>query len=299
MSWRASLTATKSVESLAAEAAGAHAHSLKRVLGPGRLVMLGIGDIIGAGIFVLTGLAAAQYAGPGILLSFVMAGVACAFAALCYSEFAAMIPVSGSAYTYAYATLGEYAAWTIGCLLTLEYAVGPSAVAVGWSGYVLSLLRDVGIALPPALTAPPGTVLVETAPQHWEVLAVVASRLAAQGIDPATLAHATGLFNALAAGIVLVMTAVLVVGIQASANLNAVIVVVKVSVILVFIGAGAFYVRAEHWCAARRWCSSPTWASMPWRPPRRRPRILSATCRSASWGRWPAAPCSTCSWPSC
>ena len=247
MSWRASLTATKSVESLAAEAAGAHAHSLKRVLGPGRLVMLGIGAIIGAGIFVLTGLAAAQYAGPGILLSFVMAGVACAFAALCYSEFAAMIPVSGSAYTYAYATLGEYAAWTIGCLLTLEYAVGPSAVAVGWSGYVLSLLRDVGIALPPALTAPPGTVLVETAPQHWEVLAVVASRLAAQGIDPATLAHATGLFNALAAGIVLVMTAVLVVGIQASANLNAVIVVVKVSVILVFIGAGAFYVRAEHW----------------------------------------------------
>ena len=247
MSWLSSLTATKSVESLAAEAAGAHAHSLKRVLGPGRLVMLGIGDIIGAGIFVLTGLAAAQYAGPGILLSFVMAAVACAFAALCYSEFAAMIPVSGSAYTYAYATLGEYAAWMIGCLLTLEYAVGPSAVAVGWSGYVLSLLRDVGIALPPALTAPPGTVLVETAPQHWEVLANVAGRLAAQGIDPATLTHATGLFNALAAGIVLVMTAVLVVGIQESANLNAVIVVVKVSVILVFIGAGAFYVRAEHW----------------------------------------------------
>ena len=199
MSWRASLTTTKSIEALAAEASGAHAHSLKRVLGPGRLVMLGIGDIIGAGIFVLTGLAAAQYAGPGILLSFVMAAVACAFAALCYSEFAAMIPISGSAYTYAYATLGEYAAWMIGCLMTLEYAVGPSAVAVGWSGYVLSLLRDVGIAVPAALTAPPGTVLVETAPQHWEVLSNVAARLAAQGIDPATLAHATGLFNALAA----------------------------------------------------------------------------------------------------
>jgi APA family basic amino acid/polyamine antiporter len=209
--------------------------------------MLGIGDIIGAGIFVLTGLAAAQYAGPGILLSFVMAAVACGFAALCYSEFAAMIPISGSAYTYAYATLGEFAAWMIGCLLTLEYAVGPSAVAVGWSGYVLSLLRDFGVTLPPALTAPPGTVLVETAPHHWEVLSSVAARLTAQGIDVASLPHATGLFNLLAAGIVLVMTAVVVRGIQESANVNAAIVVIKVSVVVVFIVAGAFYVRPEHW----------------------------------------------------
>ncbi len=247
MSWLTSLTTTKSIESLAAEASATHPHSLKRVLGPGRLVMLGIGDIIGAGIFVMTGLAAAQYAGPGILLSFVMAAVACGFAALCYSEFAAMIPISGSAYTYAYATLGEFAAWMIGCLLTLEYAVGPSAVAVGWSGYVLSLLRDVGVTLPPALTAPPGTVLVETSPHHWEVLSSVASRLAAQGIDVASLPHATGVFNALAAGIVLVMTAVLVRGIQESANVNAAIVVIKVSVVVVFIVAGAFYVRPEHW----------------------------------------------------
>ena len=247
MSWLSSLTTTKSIESLTAEASVAHAHSLKRVLGPTRLVMLGIGDIIGAGIFVLTGLAAAQYAGPGILVSFVMAAVACGFAALCYSEFAAMIPISGSAYTYAYATLGEFVAWIIGCLMTLEYAVGPSAVAVGWSGYVLSLLRDVGILVPPAFTAPPGTVLVETAPRHWEVLSNVVDRLVAQGIDPSTLAHETGVFNALAVAIVLVMTAVLVVGIQESANLNAVIVVIKVSVVLVFIAAGAFYVRAEHW----------------------------------------------------
>ena len=247
VSWRSSLTTTKSIETLTAEAAGSHGHGLKRVLGPWRLIMLGIGDIIGAGIFVLTGLAAAQYAGPGILVSFVMAAVACGFAALCYSEFAAMIPISGSAYTYAYATLGELAAWIIGCLLTLEYAVGPSAVAVGWSGYVVSLLRDLGVVVPPALTAPPGTVLVETAPRHWEVLANVTERLAAQGIDPSTLAHETGLFNALAAAIVLVMTAVLVRGIQESANLNAVIVVVKVAVVLVFIGAGALYVRAEHW----------------------------------------------------
>ena len=247
MPWWTSLTTTKSLESLTVEAAASHTHSLKRVLGPTRLVMLGIGDIIGAGIFVMTGLAAAQYAGPGILLSFVMAAVACGFAALCYSEFAAMIPISGSAYTYAYATLGEFVAWMIGCLLTLEYAVGPSAVAVGWSGYVLSLLRDVGITLPAALTAPPGTVLVETAPHHWEVLSAVAVRLAAQGVDPSTLPHVTGVFNVLAAGIVLVMTAVLARGIQESANLNAVIVVIKVSVVLVFIGAGAFYVRAEHW----------------------------------------------------
>ncbi len=247
MSWLTSLAATKSIESLAAAAAVTHPHSLKRVLGPGRLIMLGIGDIIGAGIFVMTGLAAAQYAGPGILLSFVMAAVACGFAALCYSEFAAMIPISGSAYTYAYATLGEFAAWTIGCLLTLEYAVGPSAVAVGWSGYVISLLRDFGIAVPPALTAPPGTVLVETAPQHWEVLSSVAARLAAQGVDVATLPQTIAVGNLLAAGIVLVMTAVLVRGIHESANVNAAIVVVKVTVVVVFIVAGAFYVRPEHW----------------------------------------------------
>jgi APA family basic amino acid/polyamine antiporter len=243
--WR-SLATTKSIETLAAEAGGSHGQ-LHRVLGPGRLVMLGIGDIIGAGIFVLTGLAAAQYAGPGILISFVMAAVACGFAALCYSEFAAMIPIAGSAYTYAYATLGEFVAWIIGCLMTLEYAVGPSAVAVGWSGYVLSLLRDLGITVPPAFTAPPGTVLVETAAGRWEVLANVAERLAAQGVDVASLPHETAIFNALAAGIVLVMTLVVVRGIQESANVNAVIVVVKVAVVLVFIVAGAFYVRPEHW----------------------------------------------------
>jgi basic amino acid/polyamine antiporter, APA family len=247
MSWLTSLTTTKSLETLRAEADAGHASGLKRVLGPSRLVMLGIGDIIGAGIFVLTGLAAAQYAGPAIVLSFLMAAVACAFAALCFSEFAAMIPVSGSAYTYAYATLGELAAWTIGCLLTLEYAVGPSAVAVGWSGYVISLLRDIGVAVPAAITAPPGTVLVETAPRQWEVLAAVAARLTAGGVDVSALPHVTAVGNLLAAGIVLVMTAVVVRGIHESANVNAAIVVIKVSVVLVFIIAGAFYVRAEHW----------------------------------------------------
>jgi len=247
MDWLRSLTTTKSIEQLHAETSSAGGHSLRRVLGPLQLVMLGVGDIIGAGIFVLAGLAAAQYGGPAILLSFVLAAVACSFAALCYAEFAAMLPVSGSAYTYAYATLGELAAWIIGCALTLEFAIGPSAVAVGWSGYVTSLLRDFGVTVPPAFTAPPGTILVETAPRHWEILANVADRLAAQGIDASTLAHETALFNLLAAFIVLVMTAVLVLGIQESARVNAAIVVIKVSVIVVFIAAGAAYVRPENW----------------------------------------------------
>jgi len=247
MDWLRSLTTTKSIEQLDAESASTGRHALRRVLGPLQLVMLGVGDIIGAGIFVLAGLAAAQYGGPAILLSFVLAAIACSFAALCYAEFAAMLPVSGSAYTYAYATLGELAAWIIGCALTLEYAVGPSAVAVGWSGYLTSLLRDFGVIVPPAFTAPPGTVLVETAPRHWEILSNVADRLAAQGIDPMTLTHQTAVFNLLAAFIVLVMTAVLVVGIQESARVNAAIVVIKVSVIVIFIAAGAAYVRPENW----------------------------------------------------
>lgn len=247
MSWLTSLTTTKSIEQLTAEASASGHHSLKRVLGPTQLVMLGIGDIIGAGIFVLAGLAAAQYGGPAIVVSFVLAAIACSFAALCYAEFAAMLPVSGSAYTYAYATLGELTAWIIGCAMTLEFLVGPSAVAVGWSGYVTSLLRDFGVTVPPAWTAPPGTVLVETAPHHWEILANVTDRLAAQGIDPSTLAHETAVFNLLAVAIILVMTAVLVVGIRESSLVNAVIVVVKVTVIVVFIVAGFAFVRPENW----------------------------------------------------
>lgn len=247
MRWLTSLTTTKSIEALRNEASAPGGHALKRVLGPARLVMFGIGDIIGAGIFVLAGLAAAQYGGPAIVLSFILAGVACSFAALCYSEFATMIPMSGSAYTYAYATLGELAAWIIGCLMTLEFAVGPSAVAVGWAGYVTSLLRDFGVTVPPIWTAPPGTVLVETSARHWEILSNVAGRLAAQGLDPSMLPHETAVFNLLASLIVLVMTVVVVAGIQESANVNAAIVVIKVSVIVVFIGAGLAFVRAENW----------------------------------------------------
>jgi APA family basic amino acid/polyamine antiporter len=242
-----SLFATKSIEQLTAEAAETGEHALKRVLGPLNLMTLGVGAIIGAGIFVLTGLAAAQYAGPGIVLSFMLAGLACAFAGLCYSEFASMIPVAGSAYTYGYATLGEFFAWIIGWDLILEYSVGAATVAVGWSGYVVSFLRGFGIVVPPELISSPGTVLVETTAGRWEALANVADRLASQGIDPASLPQATALFNLPAILIVLAVTALLVRGIQESASANAVIVVVKVAVVLLFIAAGMAYVNPENW----------------------------------------------------
>src|SRR5687768_3027866 len=143
----------KSVDQLQADAASG---TLRRVLGPVQLTMLGIGAIIGAGIFVLTGQAAAQHAGPAIVLSFVLAGIACGFAGLCYAEFASMIPVAGSAYTYAYATMGELLAWIIGWDLILEYSLGASTVAVGWSGYVVSFLSDLGIHIPAEWANPMG-----------------------------------------------------------------------------------------------------------------------------------------------
>ena len=149
----------KSVTDLQAEALSDH--SLKRALGPMNLTALGVGAIIGTGIFVLTGTVAAQNAGPAVVLSFVLAGVASVFAAFCYSEFASLVPMAGSAYTYGYATLGELVAWIIGWDLILEYAVGAITVAIGWSGYVVSFLRDFGIDVPPALSAARGTELIE------------------------------------------------------------------------------------------------------------------------------------------
>src|SRR5215467_7741704 len=150
-----SLLATKSIELLKAQAAETGAHSLKRVLGPINLVTLGIGAIIGTGIFVLTGQAAAMHAGPAIVLSMVVAGIASALAGLCYSEFASTVPIAGSAYTYGYATLGEFVAWIIGWDLILEYALGAATVAVGWSGYLTSILKDFHIQFPAALSAAP------------------------------------------------------------------------------------------------------------------------------------------------
>jgi basic amino acid/polyamine antiporter, APA family len=145
----AKLFATKPLDTLMKEAQETGEHSLRRALGPVNLLTLGIGAIIGAGIFVITGQAAAQFAGPAILFSFILAGIACAFAGLCYAEFASMIPIAGSAYTYSYATLGELVAWIIGWDLILEYAFGAATVAVGWSGHLRAFLKDIGFGLPP------------------------------------------------------------------------------------------------------------------------------------------------------
>jgi APA family basic amino acid/polyamine antiporter len=242
-----SLLGIKSIEQLKAESEEGGEHSLKRVLTALNLTTLGVGAIIGAGIFVLTGVAAAQYAGPAIVLSFVFAGVACAFAGLCYSEFASMIPIAGSAYTYGYATLGEIFAWIIGWDLILEYSVGAMAVAVGWSGYVVSFLRGVGIVVPPEIVASPGTVMVETTAGRWDVLANVADQLAASGVDVASLPHATAYLNLPAVIVVAVVTAILVRGIQESATINSLVVILKVAVVLTFIAAGAAYVNPENW----------------------------------------------------
>src|SRR5271157_184071 len=151
------LFATKSMDTLMQEAGDTGEHSLKRALGPVNLITLGIGAIIGAGIFVLTGSAAALYAGPAIMLSYVLAGVGCVFAGLCYAEFASMMPIAGSAYTYGYATLGEIVAWIIGWDLILEYAFGAATVASGWSSTLVAFLQDYGINLPPQFTATPYT----------------------------------------------------------------------------------------------------------------------------------------------
>ena len=220
---------------------------LRPVLGPFSLVTLGIGMIVGAGIFVLTGIGAGEYAGPAVILSFVLAGVAAAFAALCYAEFASMIPLSGSAYTYARATLGEFAAWMIGWDLILEFGIGVTPVAVGWSGYVVSFLKDFGVAIPPVLSNASGTVLVETAARRWEPLSVAARRLVEQGIDPASLSHVTAVVNVPAVLIVLLVTALLVVGIRESATTNSIFVVVKVVVLLAFVAAGAAFVQRADW----------------------------------------------------
>src|SRR5487761_280935 len=151
------LLAKKPLNAILAEASETGEHSLRRSLGPVNLITLGIGAIIGTGIFVLTGPVAATTAGPAIVLSFIVAGIACAFAGLCYAEFASLIPIAGSSYSYGYTTLGEIVAWIIGWALVLEYAFGAATVAVGWSGYVSSFLQDYGVHLPPSLSYAPGT----------------------------------------------------------------------------------------------------------------------------------------------
>ena len=212
----------KSVTELQAEALTDH--SLKRALGPLNLTLLGIGAIIGTGIFVLTGTVAAVNAGPAVVLSFTLAGVASIFAALCYAEFASLVPMAGSAYTYGYATLGELFAWIIGWDLVLEYALGAVTVAIGWSGYVVSFLHDVGIDVPCVLSAARGTVV--------------------QCTDGT---QAAAILNLPAVVIIALVTTLLVIGIKESATVNNVIVFVKVGVVLLFIAFAASAINTDNW----------------------------------------------------
>jgi APA family basic amino acid/polyamine antiporter len=245
----------KSVTDLQAEALTDN--SLHRALGPLNLVLLGIGCIIGTGIFVLTGTAAAQNAGPAVVLSFALAGIVSAFAALCYSEFASLVPMSGSAYTYGYATLGELFAWIIGWDLALEYAVGAIAVSVGWSGYMVSFLRDFGIQIPPELSAARGIHLIElpaalaTALKMkvgWTVLGgELANQIQAAGTDPASLHQVTAIFNLPAVIIVALVTVLLVVGIRESAGFNNLIVFLKIAVVLLFIVGAVKAINPANW----------------------------------------------------
>jgi APA family basic amino acid/polyamine antiporter len=222
---------------------------LKRALGPLNLVTLGIGAIIGTGIFVLTGPVAATAAGPAVVLSFIIAGIGCAFAGLCYAEFAALIPIAGSSYSYAYTTLGEIVAWVIGWALVLEYAFGAATVAVGWSGYVGSLLQDLGLSLPPSVSHAPGTKMVL---YHggWTPLMTIPGRMHSL---VAGLPHAVSRFDLLALIGILVMTAILVKGIRESANVNTVIVIVKVSVLIVFLGIGIIFLAGHTSLAMSNW----------------------------------------------
>jgi APA family basic amino acid/polyamine antiporter len=217
------LLKTKSIEQLVGDVEHG-AKALKRTLSALDLTLLGIGAIIGTGIFVLTGTAAANQAGPGIVLSYVLAGLACGFAALCYAEFAAMIPIAGSAYTYAYATLGEIFAWMIGWDLILEYAVGSMTVAVGWSGYFQRILAGFGMHLPAWMAAAPGTQVVM-----------------ADG------SVATAFFNLPAMLIVLGIMVLLVVGVRESARFNATMVAIKLVAVIFFIVVGVGYVNPANW----------------------------------------------------
>src|SRR5947208_1927001 len=248
----ANLLAKKPLNLIMSEAHETGEHSLKRALGPGNLISLGIGAIIGTGIFVLTGAASAQYAGPVIVFSFMLAAVGCVFAGLCYAEFASMIPIAGSAYTYGYATLGEIFAWIIGWDLILEYAFGAATVASGWSGYVLSLLQDFHIHIPPWLAGTPGAPFVMYN-GRWEALGRISKTIAANSIDPSTLLHQTGVFNLVAFLGIAAVTSILVIGIKESANANSLIVVIKVCVLLIFIALGTAYILRHTSQAVANW----------------------------------------------
>jgi APA family basic amino acid/polyamine antiporter len=215
----ANLLAKKPLEQLMCEAEETGENSLRRALGPLNLVTLGIGAIIGAGIFVITGQAAAQFAGPAIVISFVLAGTACAFAGLCYSEFASMIPIAGSAYTYSYATLGELVAWIIGWDLILEYAFGAATVAVGWSGHLRAFMHDLGLNLP---AMPTSNFVLFGLPVHLK-------------------------YDYVGFLVILVITTILVIGIKESANFTTAIVILKVAVVCMFIALATAFLASHGW----------------------------------------------------
>jgi APA family basic amino acid/polyamine antiporter len=256
------LWSRKSMTLLTTEASTEGEHSLKRSLGALNLTLLGIGAIIGAGIFVLTGTAAAQYAGPAIVLSFVLAGAGCLFAGLCYAEFASMIPIAGSAYTYGYATLGELFAWIIGWDLILEYLFAASTVAVGWSGYFVAFAQSIGIKLPPQLTGAPFDVVgTHTLVRSQICIDAATSQVA---VDPvshtpltvdvckdaahaATNSIANGVLNVPAVVLILLLTTLLVIGIKESARFNNIIVFVKIAIVFLVIGFGFMAVNSANW----------------------------------------------------
>ena len=215
----ANLLARKPLEQLMSEAQETGEHSLRRALGPLNLVTLGIGAIIGAGIFVITGQAAAQFTGPAIIISFILAGTACAFAGLCYSEFASMIPIAGSAYTYSYATMGELIAWIIGWDLILEYAFGAATVAVGWSGHLRAFMHDIGMSLP---AMPTSNFVLFGLPVHLK-------------------------YDYVGFLIIMVITTILVIGIKESANFTTGIVILKVAVVCMFIGLATAFLVSHGW----------------------------------------------------
>ena len=218
-----SLFIRKSIESLSVESESSDELSLKKTLGATRLVALGIGAIIGAGLFSITGGAAAYQAGPAITISFVIAALGCGFAGLCYAEFASMIPVAGSAYTYSYATMGEFVAWIIGWDLVLEYLFSTATVAVGWSSYMLSFLADFGIFLPASLAQSP----FDYDQAGW---------------------HSTGaIINFPAVFIVVILTALLIIGIKETVKFNNITVIIKIVVVLLFVGFGISHIHPQNW----------------------------------------------------
>ncbi len=233
----ANLFAKKSIAALKAEAAASGEHSLKRSLSGFNLIMLGIGAIIGAGIFVLTGTAAARNAGPAVVYAFILSGITCAFAGLCYAEMASTVPIAGSAYTYAYSTMGEFIAWIIGWDLVLEYAVGATTVAVGWSGYVTSFLtQNLGLPIPASLTQAPFSYSVDGG-----------------------FGSTGAIINVPAMIIIALVTILLTIGIEESAKTNNIIVVIKVTIVLIFILAGISHVNTANWVTA----ANPTGSFIP------------------------------------